>query len=175
MTRGRQTITVLAVLGVVLLNIGLLTSTVGGVHTPSRSVEDLTMRSLVERQLVTHERRVYVELRENAPESAYRIAEDAAAFRGGRARLWLSGIAQARSWRFDGPRGECTIDDAHPPILAGTGRFFDWALHLPGDGQPADVVVVRGRSPVGAASTRPFLLIVDAALERDLSCNEAPA
>ena len=155
---------------VVFLNLGLVTSTIGRVHTPSRSSDPLTMRSLVERQLVTWERAVYVELRELAPESAYLIAEDAAAFRSGRARLWLSGIARANSWQFVAPAGECELSGESSPLRAGLGRFFDWELHLRDDGLPAEIHVVHGSTDGRDPEDRPFLLVVDSTLLEGLSC-----
>lgn len=166
---GRRFSTALVVL-VALLNLGLVTSTIGGVHTPSRSSDPLTMRSLVERIQITWERAVYVELRELAPESAYLIAEDAAGFRGGRARLWLSGIARANSWEFVGPAGECVFSEESSPLIVGIGRFFDWELHLRGDGRAADLHVVHGSTAGRDPESRPFLLIVDSTLVDGLSC-----
>ena len=166
---GRRFSAALVVL-VVLLNLGLVTSTIGGVHTPSRSGDPLTMRSLVERQLVTSERAVYVELRELAPESAYLIAEDAAVFRGGRARLWLSGIARADSWQLVAPAGECAFEGVDSPLLGGLGRFFDWELYVQDDGRPAELHVVQGSTDGRDPESRPFLLVIDSELLDGLAC-----
>lgn len=165
-------ITAFAAAVVVLLNIGLVTGVSGSVHTPSRSTDDLTMRSLVERQLVSQERAVYVELRELAPESHYRITGGAAAFQGGRAGLWLSGIAQAASWASEEAVRRCDVGADLPLTRAGAGRFFDWELYLVGDGRPAVLHVVNAVT-FGDETQRLALLVVDEQYLGRLVCEDA--